>query len=96
MIRNYSGAETSTVFQDTVVSYDGHGRVKTQHLPQQDADKATNFDYNPDDSLQKKTDARGATSTYDNRKSVTPVTYKMPVPFFWMDNSSPIRRPRKY
>jgi YD repeat-containing protein len=82
LIRNYSGAETSTVFQDTVVSYDGHGRVKTQHLPQQDANKATIFDYNPDDSLQKKTDARGATSTYtyDNRKLVTRIDYQLPAP----------------
>ena len=78
--RQYEGAEGSSVFQETVMSYDGHGRLKTQHLPEQDADKAMLFDYNPDDSLEKKTDARGVVSnyTYNERGLLAQISYDVP------------------
>lgn len=43
--------------QVTLVTYDGHGRLRTREAPAEAA--ATTFGYNPDDTLQSATDARG-------------------------------------
>ncbi len=66
--------------QITKMTYDGHGRLKTQHRPEQDADKATVYDYYQSDEVQKVTDARGATATYsyNERGLVTNINYAMP------------------
>lgn len=79
--KEYAGAVTTgATFQETVITYDGHGRLKTEHLPEQDAGKATVFDYNLDDSLQKKTDGRGVSENYEyeNRGLLKRVTYDVP------------------
>jgi YD repeat-containing protein len=85
LVRQYQGASTSsTTYQDTTMTYDGHGRLKTKHVPEQQVDSnnsaSTNYttwDYNADDTIQKITDARGAYSTfsYNNRHLVTEVAY---------------------
>jgi YD repeat-containing protein len=73
--------------QQTTISYDGHGRLKTRHKPEQQVDPNnssstdhTTWDYNPDDTLQKITDARGASQTFshNNRHLVTEITYAAP------------------
>src|SRR5687767_5240925 len=40
-IREYAGAEGSGTYQDTILTYDGYGRLKTQHVPEQSAGTAT-------------------------------------------------------
>src|SRR6266404_8564535 len=72
---------SSSTYQDTVITYDGYGRLKTKHIPEQAAGLVTTWNYNPDDTILRSTDARGATSTYDynnNRKLVTSITYAAP------------------
>ena len=66
--------------QITKMTYDGHGRLKTQHAPQQDAGKATVYEYNAADQVRQTTDARGATTvyTYNNRGLVTNINSTMP------------------
>ncbi len=75
-VRQWAGAEGAGTYQDTTMTYDGHGRLKTRHVPEQNVGAATTWDYNPDDTIQKITDARGASQTlgYNNRHLVTSVT----------------------
>jgi YD repeat-containing protein len=80
-MRQYQGDEASGSYQETTMAYDGYGRLKTKHVPQQDSGAATIWDYNLDDTVQKITDARGASATYaynDNRRLVTGVSYSAP------------------
>lgn len=81
-IRQYAGPEGSTTFQDTTMTYDGFGRLKTRHVPEQSASTATTWDYNADDTIQKITDARGATTTfaYNARRLLTSISYAAPSP----------------
>ncbi len=80
LVRQYDGADTSSTFQDTTATFDGHGRLKTKHIPQQDANAATTYNYNADDSISNVTDARGAVTnfTYDNRGLVTNIGWTVP------------------
>lgn len=90
-VRTYQGAaplnepsgEGSGYLTNTF-SYDGHGRLKTRHSPMQ-ADSngqplSTSYDYNADSTIQKVTDARGATITYtyNNRNLPASVAYGAP------------------
>jgi hypothetical protein len=80
-VRQYQGGEGSGTFQDTIMTYDGHGRLKTRHVPQQDTGTSTVWDYNPDDTLNKITDARNASQTFgynNNRHLVSSITYAWP------------------
>jgi YD repeat-containing protein len=63
-IRQYAGAEGSGTYQDTTMAYDGHGRLQSRHLPQQDTGTATVWTYNADDTVNTVTDARGASSAF--------------------------------
>jgi len=45
LVRQYAGADTSSTYQDVTMSYDGHGRAKTQHRPEQNAGTATTYNY---------------------------------------------------
>lgn len=89
-VRQYAGAEGSTTFQETTITFDGFGRLKTRHAPEQDTNKVTTWSYNPDDSIQTVTDARGASANfgYNNRKMVTSVSWSVPAP-----SPSPIPTP---
>lgn len=64
---NTSTASPQT-HQDTAMTFDGHGRLKTRHLPeQQNSDSTaahTTYSYNADDTVASITDARGAATEY--------------------------------
>ncbi|HMS43785.1 MAG TPA: hypothetical protein PKE69_26380, partial [Pyrinomonadaceae bacterium] len=74
----YAGTVSSSVFQTTTATYDGHGRMKTRRLPQQTANTVTN--YNADDSVSSVTDARGAITNYDynGRGLLEEISYEVP------------------
>jgi Fibronectin type III domain len=68
----------------TTSTYDGYGRLKTKHSPEQKVDPtnsastdSTTWDYRDDDTVEKVTDARGAVInyTYNSRHLVTQLTY---------------------
>lgn len=79
-IREYAGPSTSSTYQDTTMSYDGYGRLKTRHVPEQKDGVNTTWIYNADDSVQSITDARGAKATYgyNARHLVTSIDYSAP------------------
>jgi YD repeat-containing protein len=79
-VREYAGAEGSGTYQDTTMTYDGYGRLKTKHVPEQDIGTSTTWNYNSDGTIQKVTDARGASQTfvYNNRHLVTSISYTVP------------------
>ena len=62
------------------MTYDGYGRLKTKHVPEQNTGAVTTWIYNNDDTIQKITDARGASQTfsYNGRHLVTNITYSAP------------------
>ena len=62
------------------MSYDGYGRLKTKHVPEQDANANTVWDYNADDTIQKITDGRGISTfyAYNQRHLLTRITYSVP------------------
>ena len=70
------------------MNYDGYGRLRTKHLPEQLVDPNnsastdhTTWAYNDDDTVHKITDARGASATYgynNNRRLVNSITYYAP------------------
>ncbi|HXT64127.1 MAG TPA: hypothetical protein VN696_13900 [Pyrinomonadaceae bacterium] len=73
--------------QKTAMTFDGLGRLKTKHVPEQQADPNlpgstdhTTWNYNSDDTIASATDARGATAnySYNNRHLVTGITYAVP------------------
>ncbi len=77
--RQYAGAEGSGTYQDSTMTYDGYGRLKTKHLPEQNAGANTVFTYNADDTIATITDARGAVATYvyNSRHLPTSVTHTL-------------------
>ncbi len=77
LLRQYQGADTSTTYQDTTMTYDGYGRLQARHAPEQNAGTATTYSYNNDDTILSVTDARGAsaTYTYNYRHLVTGISY---------------------
>ena len=79
----YAGTTYSSSNQETTASFDGFGRLKQTHKPEQrdgSTLKYTTYTYNPDDSIQSLTDARGATTqfTYNNRGLVETKSYTVP------------------
>jgi hypothetical protein len=79
-VLQYAGPEGSITFQTTTMTYDGHGRLKTKNVPEQNAAAVTTWDYNLDNTIQKITDARGASKTlgYNSRHLVTGISYSAP------------------
>ena len=78
-IREYAGAEGGT-YQQTTLTYDGYGRLKTKQVPEQAVGANTVWDYNADDTVQKITDGRGAATTYayNTRHLPTGITFSAP------------------
>jgi YD repeat-containing protein len=78
--RQYQGSESSGSYQETVMTYDGYGRLKTTHAPRQDAGTFTSWNYFDDDTVQTTTDARGvtATYTYNDRRLLKTIAYDAP------------------
>ena len=87
LTREFAGPEGSVSYQDAVMTYDGHGRVKTRHVPQQQVDPNnaastdhTTWVYNTDDTVHTVTDARGVISAFahNDRHLATNITYSVP------------------
>jgi hypothetical protein len=57
----FAGLDTSTDFREATYSFDGFGRLKTKHTPEQDAQSTSTYTYYPDNALETSTDGRGAT-----------------------------------
>jgi YD repeat-containing protein len=68
------------VTQVTTTTFDGHGRLASRHIPQQDTSTATTYNYNPDDSILSVTDARGAVTGYEYNSRGLPVEISWTVP----------------
>jgi YD repeat-containing protein len=79
-VKTYQGTEASGMFQQTTMTYDGFGRLKTKHVPIQSAGTTTTWNYNADDTVDSVVDPRGAsaTFTYNNRDLVTGISYSAP------------------
>jgi len=79
-VRQYAGAEGSGTYQDTTLTYDGYGRLKTKHVPEQAANANTVWEYNADDTIQKITDGRGVATFYEynQRHLLNKVRYIVP------------------
>lgn len=92
-IRQYDGSEASSVFQETTLTYDGYGRLKTRRLPQNAPGAVTTYDYYADGAVQKVTDARGAATnyTYNNRHLLTGISYGVPA-----GSNIPVPAPSSY
>jgi len=75
--RQYAGTSSSTTYQDVLMTYDGHGRLKTRHYPIEDTATETTWNYNADDSVSQIVGPRGAVTdmTYDSRGLTTQVGY---------------------
>jgi YD repeat-containing protein len=79
---------TSGTGQQTLMTYDGHGRLKSRKLPVQSG--PTTYEYNSDDTLKKATDPRGQDEpnplakgartyySYNGRHLVTKICYNKP------------------
>jgi len=81
---NVSASCPTGTCQETVMTFDGYARVKTRHLPEQQADPSnpvstdhTTWTYKADDIIESITDARGAKQniSYNARHLVTGITY---------------------
>jgi YD repeat-containing protein len=46
-VKMYQGTESSGAFQETTLTYDGYGRLKTRHTPIQNAGATTTWNYKP-------------------------------------------------
>jgi YD repeat-containing protein len=70
----------NNLYQDTTFTYDGYGRLASQHLPEQDSNTATVYNYNDDNSIESITDSRGATTNYDYNYhgQVSSISYSVP------------------
>ena len=80
-ITEYAGpAVGGTPSQVTTMAYDGYGRQINKHRPEQTGGTDTVWTYNPDDTINSVTDARGASQTfaYNDRRLVTGITYSAP------------------
>lgn len=89
--REIAGSENSGNYQEMVATYDGHGRLKTRHRPEQDTSKSTAYDYYADDKVHSVIDANGGreTYTYDSRGLHRRTDYDLITPQN-IDNLTPI------
>jgi YD repeat-containing protein len=76
--RHYQGTEISPTYQESVLVYDGYGRLLTSKSPEQTS--PTSYSYNQNGTTNTVTDARGATATlsYNNRHLVTGISFSAP------------------
>jgi YD repeat-containing protein len=78
-VRQYAGVESSSSYQDTTMTYDGYGRIKSKHVPEHATGTAVTWNYNVDGTIQSTIDPRGATAsfTYNNRHLPTSITHTL-------------------
>lgn len=83
-VRRFAGSASSSTFQEMTRSYDGYGRLKTEHLPHQQPDPNNSastdhytWNYNTDDTIQNVVDARGVVTrfSYNARHLITGIVY---------------------
>jgi YD repeat-containing protein len=88
-VRQFQGPDTSGVYQDTTMTFDGYGRLQTRHVPEQQVDSNnssstdhTAWAYNADSTINSVTDARGVTTTfgYNARHLLTSVVNPQSLP----------------
>src|SRR5205085_10260857 len=74
-VRHYQGTDASGVYQESIMTYDGYGRLQTSKAPEQT--NPTSYSYYADSIADTVTDARGAVATfgYNSRHLVTSVSY---------------------
>jgi len=84
LARQFAGPTSSTTFQDTTATYDGFGRLKQRHRPEQQADTSysastdhTTWNYNDDDTIKSVVDSRGVVTsfTYNARRLPTLINF---------------------
>jgi hypothetical protein len=77
-LKQYQGTDQSSVYQDTVMTYDGYGRLSSRRLPQQSS--STIYSYYADDLVQSVQDVRGAVArcSYNARHLLTGLNYSAP------------------
>ncbi len=76
----------TVVTQNTTMTYDGFGRLKTQHRPEQNANTNTVYNYLADGRVHSMVDARGAITNYEyisttasqNKGQLSQVSYAVP------------------
>jgi len=73
-------AESSGATQNTVMIYDGYGRLWQRRLPEFQDGAYQTYEYNDDDTLKRTTDARGAVGNfgYYPRKQIRIADYESP------------------
>jgi YD repeat-containing protein len=79
-VREYSGNDSSSTYQDTTLQYDGYGRLWKTHKPEFDSSTYNTITYNSDDTLATATDPRGVVTTYsyNGRHLPTQISYTVP------------------
>ena len=78
---HYAGG-LSTVYphQVSTMEYDGHGRLKSQHSPEQSSGTTSSFTYYPDDRIHTVKDARNAETTFTYTDLGQPLSIQYSVP----------------
>lgn len=73
-------ASIGTTCEQSLMTYDGYGRLQTRHVPGQDPTRVTTYSYNDDDTVSSLVDARGASQTlsYNNRRLINGISYSAP------------------
>jgi YD repeat-containing protein len=77
-VKQFAGSETSSDFQTVTKTFDGFGRIKTSHSPEQIG--STVYSYNSNGQLQQIEDARGAKrqNSYNSLGQLEQVNYVSP------------------
>ncbi|HVF51360.1 MAG TPA: Ig-like domain-containing protein [Pyrinomonadaceae bacterium] len=90
IIRTFDRQGTDGPGQETLFTYDGHGRLKTSKSPIQTTPDT--YLYNADDTLQKLTDARGVSITYsyNNQGMLKRRDYSVPSGLSGAVSTSPV------
>ena len=83
-VKKYAGNSSSSTFQETTMSYDGFGRLKTRHRPEQidtnNNPTYTTYNYYADGNISSVVDARGAAAnySYNSRGLTDSISYSVP------------------
>jgi YD repeat-containing protein len=68
----FDGPSGSGTYRDVLMTFDGHGRMKTRHYPIENVGANTTWNYNTDDTIQNVTDPRGVVTSFGyNSRAMT-------------------------
>jgi hypothetical protein len=84
--QQYQGGTGGSTHQDTITTFDGHGRLLTRHNPIEDSSTSTSWTYYSDDKVATVTDPRGAVTTFtygnpsisEKRSVLRGISYSVP------------------